>query len=588
MTGQRTGVDWEVADDEAFTKIAQRPLYRRARAWILSARRRDRAATRTGGTSIGSPCPADRVPSGGCARRRPPGAPRRCGSRSRAASSSRRGSSPRTTTWRARTSTSSRTSATTSTSTAASSRVRKYATREIRTLDQYRIRYAQTRRPALKAAHAAAPWIVTWDDHEVDNNYAGLSGENNMESEEQMRLRRATAYQAWWEHQPVRVPRARAGPTSTSRARSSGAGWRGSGCSTRGSTAATRRAATGISDVPCGDWDDPARTLLGAAQERWLFDGLARSARALAGAGESDPRRAVRQRAGRRTPRQHGSVERLSGGARAPVARDRDAAPNRTVAITGDIHSNWVNEMRGGNARPDAPVVGAEFVGTSITSGGDGRDASGSWNDKTRAENPHSKWHNARRGYVVCEFAPSETPRVLSHRAVRHETRRADPDRLVMARGVRASGDRTDLIRRPALQGRRAAGLKPRPTCDSATCSKVQVAGFSAMNESRFPWFVRAGPPSPTACSQGRRWPDVPRPWPNQLPRRVLLDRLPDPPNRPADRPQHQRRACRQVKDPRQSGQREVDVRRLTNERRHNLRERVDVGQLCRAGVVRT
>src|SRR4051812_42103525 len=86
--------------------------------------------------------------------------------------------------------------------------VRKFATTEVRTLEQYRTRYAQTKSDkALQAAHAAAPWIIVWDDHEVDNNYAGLQGENNMESEEQMRTRRAAAYQAWWEHQPVRVPR---------------------------------------------------------------------------------------------------------------------------------------------------------------------------------------------------------------------------------------------------------------------------------------------------------------------------------------------------------------------------------------------
>ena len=59
-------------------------------------------------------------------------------------------------------------------------RVRKYATREVRSIDDYRVRYAQTKGdPSLKAAHAATSWIVTWDDHEFDNNYAGISGENN-------------------------------------------------------------------------------------------------------------------------------------------------------------------------------------------------------------------------------------------------------------------------------------------------------------------------------------------------------------------------------------------------------------------------
>jgi alkaline phosphatase D len=81
---------------------------------------------------------------------------------------------------------------------------------EIQTLDEYRTRYAQYKSdPALQAAHAACPWIVTWDDHEVDNNYADEIGEMRMESDEQLRARRAAGYQAWWENQAVRVPRAR-------------------------------------------------------------------------------------------------------------------------------------------------------------------------------------------------------------------------------------------------------------------------------------------------------------------------------------------------------------------------------------------
>src|SRR6185436_12471841 len=62
-------------------------------------------------------------------------------------------------------------------------RPRMHASTEVRTLDQYRGRYAQYKSDALlQSAHARCPWVVTWDDHEVDNNYAGLVGENVMES----------------------------------------------------------------------------------------------------------------------------------------------------------------------------------------------------------------------------------------------------------------------------------------------------------------------------------------------------------------------------------------------------------------------
>ena len=104
---------------------------------------------------------------------------------------------------------------------------------------------------------------MIWDDHEVDNNYAGLIGENDMESDEQMRTRRAAAYQAWWEHQPVRVPRAKSWADLTIMRTSTGARSRASICSTDDSIAAIRRAATERSEVPCGDWADPKRTMLG-------------------------------------------------------------------------------------------------------------------------------------------------------------------------------------------------------------------------------------------------------------------------------------------------------------------------------------
>ena len=94
------------------------------------------------------------------------------------------------------------------------------------------------------------------------------------------------------------------------------------------------------------------------------------------------------------------ALDRLSG-ALATHAR------HRAIAISGDIHSNWVSELRERYDR-ESPLIGAEFVGTSISSGGDGQDVSSGWNEKTRAENQHTKWHNARRGYVLCEFSGKE------------------------------------------------------------------------------------------------------------------------------------------------------------------------------------
>ncbi|MBX7117531.1 MAG: alkaline phosphatase D family protein [Gemmatimonadaceae bacterium] len=284
--------------------------------------------------------------------------------------------------------------------------IRRHASKEVVALDDYRGRYAQYKLdPALQSAHAMCPWLVTWDDHEVDNNYAGDAGENLMESVEQMRARRAAGYQAWWEHQPVRVPRARSWADLDIRRTTD---W---GALARVWMLDTRQyrddqaCGDGTRAVPCGDWDNPSRSLMGAQQEQWLYDGLGASAahwqvlgqQVMMAPYDSDPADPVRV-----------SMDQWSG---YPANRDRllrviaDRAPNRTVVLTGDIHSSWVNELRAGFDRPDQPVVAAEFVGTSIASGGDGEEIAPQV-QRALPGNPHVKWQNSRRGYYVCDVTP--------------------------------------------------------------------------------------------------------------------------------------------------------------------------------------
>jgi alkaline phosphatase D len=279
--------------------------------------------------------------------------------------------------------------------------IRRHHGFEVRTVEEYRQRYSQYKLdPALQAAHAMCPWLVTWDDHEVDNNYADDVGENRMESTDQMLARRAAGYQAWWEHQPVRVPRARSWADLEIRRTTN---W---GALARFWMLDTRQyrddqaCGDGTVMVPCEDWANPSRSLLGAQQERWLSDGLATSRSRWQVLGQQVMVAPFDERVGPET-RLH--MDSWGG---YPAARDRllgtiaRRAPNRTVVLTGDIHSNWVNELRSSFDRHDRPVVAAEFVGTSIASGGDGQDA---WNSVAPAagENPHLKWHSARRGYMV-------------------------------------------------------------------------------------------------------------------------------------------------------------------------------------------
>ena len=76
------------------------------------------------------------------------------------------------------------------------------------TLGDYRTRYAQYRRDAdLQAAHARAPWICVWDDHEVCNDTWRGGGENHHErTEGAFDLRRDAAMRAYFEWMPIREP----------------------------------------------------------------------------------------------------------------------------------------------------------------------------------------------------------------------------------------------------------------------------------------------------------------------------------------------------------------------------------------------
>lgn len=303
--------------------------------------------------------------------------------------------------------------------------VRQHNTFELRTVEDYRKRYSQYKLdPALQAAHAMCPWLVTWDDHEVDNNYANEIGENGMESAEQMRARRAAGYQAWWEHQPVRVPRARSWADLDIRRTTD---W---GALARFWMLDTRQyrddqaCGDGTKTVPCGEWANPARSLMGAQQEKWLGDGLGTSRARWQVLGQQIPVAPFDNAAG---PEMRLYMDGWAG---YPAARERlladiaSKAKHRTVVLTGDVHANFANELRAGFDRPDREVVAAEFIGTSIASGGDG-DAVWRGSDEVLAENPHLKWHSARRGYMVCDVQPEAW--TTEYREVAYVTRPGAP-----------------------------------------------------------------------------------------------------------------------------------------------------------------
>lgn len=284
--------------------------------------------------------------------------------------------------------------------------VRPHGTKELFTLDDYRARYARYKSdPALQAAHAMAPWIATWDDHEVSNNYAGAIAEHpDRTTTEAFLQRRAAGYQAYFEHLPLRRTALPRGPDMLlyrSLAFGRLANFH---------VLDTRQYRT---DQPQGDGLkpaspvllDPQGTIMGDRQRAWLFAGLERSPAVWNALAQQVMVARVDRAPG---PEVVVSMDKWSGyefERRRLLAHLRDKRIANPVVLAGDIHNHWANELPVDPDRPDSPSVATEFVGTSITSGGDGEDKP-SYLASLQAENPFVKYHNNERGYVRCEVTP--------------------------------------------------------------------------------------------------------------------------------------------------------------------------------------
>ncbi len=286
--------------------------------------------------------------------------------------------------------------------------VRLHGLPEASTLDTYRSRYAvyKTDR-ALQAAHAHAPWIVTWDDHEVSNDYAGDVAEHpELQPRDEFLSRRAAAYQAYYEHMPLRLAARPSGPDLSLYRRLE------YGRLALFHVLDTRQYRT---DQPAGERRqhsgpallNPAATMLGQAQRDWLFNGLAGSTATWNVMAQQVLMAAVDRVPG---PEVVVDVDKWAG---YEFERRRllrylveHKIPN-PVVLTGDIHSNWAIELQHDFDACASRPVAVEFVGTSISSGGDGAAIPPYLNELLR-ENPAVKFHNGERGYVRCELTAKE------------------------------------------------------------------------------------------------------------------------------------------------------------------------------------
>ncbi|TWS99614.1 alkaline phosphatase [Reyranella sp. CPCC 100927] len=276
------------------------------------------------------------------------------------------------------------------------------------TLDDFRRRYALYKSdPDLQAAHAAAPWLAIWDDHEVENDYANEQSQHLMDRTAFLALRTA-AYRAWWEHMPVSPAlrpdrpdarlyrRVRFGdlaridlldgrqyrhPQPCPRPGSGGSNLVGPDCALR---------------------LDPALSMLGLAQERWLYDGFRDGGARWSLIGNQTLMAPLDFQIGA------GALWRTDQWDGYPAARARlyDAMRatrlSNPIVLTGDFHAHIVGDLFDD---ANGSAVASEFVGSSISSGGIPRDDA--WFAARLAENPHLKLFNNRyRGHLAIRMTP--------------------------------------------------------------------------------------------------------------------------------------------------------------------------------------
>jgi alkaline phosphatase D len=273
---------------------------------------------------------------------------------------------------------------------------------EIVTLADYRRRYAQYKSdPDLQAAHAAAPWIVVPDDHEVENNYANMVRADSTPAltTAQWTARRTEAYQAYYENMPLRPAQANNGNSIPLYRRLR---WGNLATFHMLDTRQYRNdQACGDGWKICSDADLASRSLPGNAQETWLLDGLAQHY------GTWD---IIGQQVffARRFNSTGASMDSWDG-YRASRARIQqgwvDRAVRNPVVLTGDVHRAWASNLMADYNNAGSAVIGSELVTSSVTSTGDGDGATAIPDVGT---NPWLKYYNNRRGYVRTAISPTQ------------------------------------------------------------------------------------------------------------------------------------------------------------------------------------
>ncbi len=287
-------------------------------------------------------------------------------------------------------------------------RVRQHNSATCLSLADYRARYAHYKSdPDLQTAHAACPWVVTWDDHEVENDYARDRAQSSRD--EIFLQRRAAAYRAYWEHQPLRWSQLPQGPNAQMFRRYAwgrtanlhvldARQYRDYQICTPIDEAGSRT----VSDKSCPQRLSQGSSLLGAAQERWLNQGLVASSTTFELIGQQSLMAQMRTS----SPRQPESIaaegfwnDSWDG---YPGARQRALEVWKTkknvLTLGGDVHATYVSDLKLDFDDEKSATVATEIIGTSISSP--------SWSqartERVMRDNPHIKFGKSdQRGYTV-------------------------------------------------------------------------------------------------------------------------------------------------------------------------------------------
>jgi len=287
---------------------------------------------------------------------------------------------------------------------------------EVTDLQGYRNRYAQYKSDSdLQASHAARPWLITWDDHEVDNDYAAAIDQDRTPIDEFL-VRRAAGYQAWYEHMPVRLDP----PSGTGEYRIyhdlvwgnlvrffvlDGRQYRGDQPSD-GENVPLPGFKNGQGARTLGPTAlDPEHRHLGAEQENWMRSGVTRSTETWKVLAQQVMMHGLNIVPGRATPvTAPDTWDGYFANREEILQAFVDDGVDNLIVLSGDLHTATVADLRTDPFNLDLPVVGTEFMATSISS---------SFPDSAReaaplllAFNPHIKHFDPDKGYTICEVTP--------------------------------------------------------------------------------------------------------------------------------------------------------------------------------------